>query len=73
MDDRYGNIYSSDTRLGKSSYNEDYNYAYMSSDNLTPQEVPQVGTKIYFCSFPYFFFVFTYVRDGRWTESHLKN
>ncbi|BES94156.1 Hypothetical protein NTJ_06965 [Nesidiocoris tenuis] len=42
MDDRYGNIYSSDTRLGKSAYNEDYNYAYRSSDNLTPQEVPQV-------------------------------
>ncbi|CAA9994091.1 unnamed protein product, partial [Nesidiocoris tenuis] len=41
MDDRYGNIYSSDTRLGKSAYNEDYNYAYRSSDNLTPQEVPQ--------------------------------
>ncbi|KAK9506176.1 hypothetical protein O3M35_008157 [Rhynocoris fuscipes] len=37
-DERYINLYSSDTKLGKNSYNEDYNYAYISSDNLTPDQ-----------------------------------
>ncbi|XP_073978403.1 unc-13 isoform X4 [Rhodnius prolixus] len=37
-DERYTSIYSSDTKLGKTNYNEDYNYAYISSDNLTPDQ-----------------------------------
>ncbi|XP_014251915.2 uncharacterized protein LOC106668030 isoform X2 [Cimex lectularius] len=38
MDERYGQFSNSETRLEGSSYNEDYNYAYMSTDNLITQE-----------------------------------